>query len=855
TKSVDAAGLVTEVVYDSLGRVLQKSDPDQGLWRYGYSATGQITSEIDAKGQTTTLELDELGRVRKRIYPNGTYDAFVFDEGPNARGRLTTAAVFKCPGCTDLAQAKVVTQVGYDVMGHRTSFSQTMDGTTYTIRSQYQNGRLTSETYPDGEVVTYVYGTAGTALGRLTGVTGSQAGVIVADVAYDSRGQMSTITYGNGVTTSYLHDPSSDRTTRIAIGALANIDYGYDAAGRVTTMSSGQLGLTNWTFAYDDLNRLTKATNLSDGTRTQSFGYDAVGRMTSNSASGAYVYGDVAHPHGVTAVGTNTYTYDANGSLVSGGGRTLFYDGDRRLAKVVSGGLTTYYRYDALGQRVRKCSGQGTTVYVGGIYETGSRTIKYYLAGGMRVASRAADGTMSFYHADHLGSLRLISDISGHSVRTFEYAPFGKLLTTSGTLTDTHRFTGQEADDESGLMFYQARFYDPELGRFVQPDQFLPDGNFSQALDPYAYAYNSPINYVDPSGHAPLVAAIAVGLGASVATGVAIATTYALVINLAIVAIGTALTMYSNNAVLQSIGMVLAGAAGACIGAPLWGLGAGMEGTVATMNVGALVSLAESPISPLDPTVKQAIAWAYTVWGTVSTVERLAHTSFGLALKEQLPIIGSWKDSVPVEAARQLGIPGAIAVSVVGEAAMTALGGVAAWGVSYASLGVKQVFAFVLGCYFTAYRPNGVLSGVGATYGLAYTLAYPDGRTYDLRDGGEGRVAFSVYYHTGYENPLSLGRQHIRIGDGGGYWELGNQIGYFGPGLGWGGWISTQKVTVIMTTAQAAVFRAVLAKGAESKGGYIIFHADSYAYPDLALRMATGHSMADLHINPGLFSF
>jgi hypothetical protein len=92
------------------------------------------------------------------------------------------------------------------------------------------------------------------------------------------------------------------------------------------------------------------------------------------------------------------------------------------------------------------------------------------------------------------------------------------------------------------------------------------------------------------------------------------------------------------------------------------------------------------------------------------------------------------------------------------------------------------------------------------------------------------------------------------VGDpGGGFWELGDaKIGYFGPGLGWGGWVSTQKITVVLSPAQAASFRGALQKGAEGGGHYQGYHRDSYTHISTALQFVTGTSAADLHINPGL---
>ena len=108
-----------------------------------------------------------------------------------------------------------------------------------------------------------------------------------------------------------------------------------------------------------------------------------------------------------------------------------------------------------------------------------------------------------YYHTDHLGSSNVLTDRSGNVVQHYEYATFGQTSYQNNTsaFPISNRYTGQIADDETGLLYYGGRYYDPQLGRFIQPDPSVPDPTDSQSLNRYSYCRNNPLNEVDPSGY------------------------------------------------------------------------------------------------------------------------------------------------------------------------------------------------------------------------------------------------------------------------------------------------------------------------------------------------------------------
>jgi len=86
------------------------------------------------------------------------------------------------------------------------------------------------------------------------------------------------------------------------------------------------------------------------------------------------------------------------------------------------------------------------------------------------------------------------------------YRPFGAERYSSGQTLTSYQYTGQRAEAGLGLYYYGARWYDPALGRFIQPDTIVPNPGDAQSFDRYAYVLNNPLKYQDPDGHRPCMA-------------------------------------------------------------------------------------------------------------------------------------------------------------------------------------------------------------------------------------------------------------------------------------------------------------------------------------------------------------
>jgi RHS repeat-associated protein len=189
-------------------------------------------------------------------------------------------------------------------------------------------------------------------------------------------------------------------------------------------------------------------------------------------------------------------------------------------------GVAETYRYDGDGQRVsRTVGGSITTTYVFGVYEQeGVIARKYYRFNGKPVAMREGASTVSYLHSDHLGSASAATNSSGVLTSWQRFDPWGKIRASNGSMPTKQNFTGQYLDD-TGLLYYNARYYDPTTARFISADSIVPSAGAltraphdpvataawgkakeggpanPQDLNRYTYVLNNPVRHTDPTGH------------------------------------------------------------------------------------------------------------------------------------------------------------------------------------------------------------------------------------------------------------------------------------------------------------------------------------------------------------------
>jgi RHS repeat-associated protein len=501
-QTTDAQNNVTSYTFDSLGQKTSMTDPDLGTVTYTHDNGGLLLGQRDAKNQFIEFSYDALGRTTTKLVNGQLHTRWFYDEAGHGEsvGRLTRVVH---PAGSD--------SHSWNPLGLETSATQVIDGVAKTITTTYDAlDRQRTVTYPDGEVVSYDYNSAG----ELSAVTSSRGMSYVSSMAWSPEGQLTAMHHGNGTTSSYGYDPDrawlSRAHVRSPLGgptqetSLYEASYQYDAAARVVaTTQDTKPAARTVTYTYDDLGRLLAV----GGAQSQAFTYDEVGTMTSNSRLGTYAYGDTQHKHAVTAAGPGlSYAYDANGNRISGDGRTYSWDAEDQLVSVTKDGELTTFAYGPGGHRVKKATATMTALYFGPLLEqVNGKDVQYYYAGPTLVAKREIDGGVTtWYHADRLGSTRLMTDDRGAEVKDYDYLPFGELDGASGTASNERGFTGHVTDAEDELIYMGARHYDPKLGSFLSPDSIVAQTESSQDDDAYSYCANNPVNNTDPSGHSPL---------------------------------------------------------------------------------------------------------------------------------------------------------------------------------------------------------------------------------------------------------------------------------------------------------------------------------------------------------------
>jgi RHS repeat-associated protein len=259
--------------------------------------------------------------------------------------------------------------------------------------------------------------------------------------------------------------------------------------------------------------------------------YDRAGRIRtkglSATATTAYAYTDPLKPDhapsAVTAAGVATaFTYDANGNMLTGlGGKIMTYDGENRPLSVTHLGKRTCYVYGADGKRLKKVEGlpptqdctalpanTNATVTFGAVEVrnwliAGAEQVLTYPQPAVKLLNGTTPAAATYLHRDALASVRAITSAAGAKIEAAVYKPFGEQsewVLPGNAAPETKGWIGERYDTDAGLQYLNARYYDPELGMFLQPDWFEVT-KAGVGTNRFSYSFNDPVNKIDPGGN------------------------------------------------------------------------------------------------------------------------------------------------------------------------------------------------------------------------------------------------------------------------------------------------------------------------------------------------------------------
>jgi len=529
-KTIDGKGNTTSITYDTTRNPVTITRPAPlGVITNTFDAAGRVATSKDGKNQTATYAYDDNDRLLQIRYGAtcvpATCVTYSYDANGNLETRVdaagtTTYTYDEQNRPTGKTIGGVTTSLTYDHASNITSFTDPTGTVNYrydaanrltalaepggscpatpafpnttkcTGFTNDDNNRRTSTTYPNGVKNTTVYDNAG----RITSITATNtSAAVLAKRAYTYT------TWG----TSPVREGALRKTMTTEAGTVTT--YGYDAVQRLTGAVTGTV-TESWTYDLNG-NRLTAA---KTGASTVHSAYNAADQLCWTGSAAAAC---TAPPAGAA-----TYTYDGNGNTTKAGTPTSTWNTFDQMTSYTSG-TTTNFAYAGPSNTERTSAG-GTSFLNGALGITrqttaGASTSFIRDPGGTLISMRNSAGASFYYTTDALGSVITLTDSTQTQVASYNYDSWGNPTSTTGAqaANNPFQYAGGYKDTTTGYTKFGARYYDPTIGRFTQPDPS------NQETNRYLYAGANPCNNTDPTGLASVACWVAAGfvLGSGVA--------------------------------------------------------------------------------------------------------------------------------------------------------------------------------------------------------------------------------------------------------------------------------------------------------------------------------------------------
>ncbi len=520
SSSIDPTPIVHTFAYNALAQQTQLIDPTVGTVNYNYNKLGELLYQGDANGNYN-YTYDNIGRIETKTGSTSGLTSYQYVNATNGKNQIEK-----------IIGPNVTTDFTYDALGRPTMYKETVAGGTpkvFTTLADYDKySNIVKLTYPSGFISKYNYNTNG----FLTSIVEDNNNPIWTLNNQNAIGQITDYTYGNGTvngngintTVNYtdLHHLSS-----INHGSLHKQEYNFDPL----TGNLLQRDFHNYStgthnrekFGFDVLDRLRNSTQVDPQAfdaviQTNNVSIDEKGNILYKEDAGDYIYGNTAKPFNLTQINNPTPNISLNTlsctyndikkvSVLSEANTnkqmnfTYGNDDERIKAEYKINGVSQYTRYyQSSYEREETSTNTKEWTYI--FAPTGLAAVYYK-------PTTASQAQLLYALTDHLGSPVLLTNAAQQIQEEYSFDSWGRrrnpvdwTYTVAAPTILNRGFTFHEHIDEFKLINMNGRIYDPVLGRFMQPDNQVQDPGFLQTFNKYAYVFNNPLSYTDPSGWA-----------------------------------------------------------------------------------------------------------------------------------------------------------------------------------------------------------------------------------------------------------------------------------------------------------------------------------------------------------------
>ncbi len=516
------ATYVTKTAYDSWNRLQKMTYPDGEVVNYTYNTGGLLTGVASASNEyVADVKYDKFEQRTKLTYGNGTVTNYTYNDSTRNLQNLGVLSTKINKQLMDntykfdkVGNVKSIENLGSE-MDAANTVSHKIGGKinhTYTYDNLYRLETAHGEFYQGTTQPKATY-TLNMGYDNMHNITSkkqhvSQTGIQFADTLNAGYELNYTINAGNSQQISNIADENYRyEGIKLATPPAEALnkkkqEFSYDANGNLIYTATGtvkdtKLQPTNTRkLLWDEENRLL---GVSDNGYVSNYWYDAAGERTVKESfdnEGVYVNGALSGAR----TGTSKFTAYVSPYLVvnNGGNYTKhIYMGSQRInSKVSNSGIfttspvkdTLQSKYAVLTSAIKERFDS-----LGVNYKGTAQT------GGLISSSPSGVGDTYFYHSDHLGSSSLITNKDGELVQHIQYVPFGEVFVEerNATWSTPYKFNGKEQDEETGLCYYGARYYDPRTSVWLSVD---PLAEKYPNIGSYVYCADNPLNITDPDG-------------------------------------------------------------------------------------------------------------------------------------------------------------------------------------------------------------------------------------------------------------------------------------------------------------------------------------------------------------------